>query len=187
MWEDYELPKTAQINDTEYEIRSDFRCILDIFTVLNAQDLTQHEKIICALKIFYVDFEKIKDLQKAVEVMFLFVNVNREEKTNNKSPVLMDWQQDLPLIIPPINRILGYEVRTVSYLHWWTFIGAFMEIGECTFNTFVGIRAKRLKGKKLEKYEQEIYRDNKDKIDIQKKYDQQTQNLLDEIMRKDGE
>lgn len=155
--------------------------------MLNAQDLTQQEKIICALKIFYVDFEKITDLKKAVETMFLFVNVNREEKPNDNAPVLIDWQQDLPLIIPPINRILGFEVRTVKYLHWWTFMGAFAEIGECAFNTFVGIRAKRLKGKKLEKYETEIYKSNKDKIDIRKRYDKQTQDLLDEIMRRDGE
>ena len=187
MWQDYELPKTAYINGIEYAIRSDFRCILDIFHVLNAQDLTQQEKILCALQIFYVDFELLTELQKAVDSMFLFINVNRQDKSDGNEHVLIDWEQDLPLIIPPINRILGYEIRNVEYLHWWTFMGAFMEIGECTFNTFIGIRTKRLKGKKLEKYEQEIYRDNKDKIDIQKKYDQQTQDLLDEIMRKDGE
>jgi len=187
MWQDYELPKTAKINNEIFAIRSDYRCILDIFYVLNEQELTELEKIICALKIFYVDFKKITDIKKAVEIMFLFINGNRKEKSKTNSPVLMDWQQDLPLIIPPINRILGYEIRNVEYLHWWTFLGAFMEIGECTFNTFVGIRSKRLKGKKLEKYESEIYRENKDKIDIQKRYDKQTQELLDEIMNKGGD
>jgi hypothetical protein len=57
-----------------------------------------------------------------------------------------------------------------------------MEIGECIYTTFVNIRKKRNKGKKLEKYEQEIYRENKDLIDLKNKVDDTTQSIMDEIM-----
>ena len=57
-----------------------------------------------------------------------------------------------------------------------------MEIGECTFSTYVGIRDKLNKGKKLEKYEEQILRDNRDKIILKKKYDATTQELMDEVM-----
>ena len=54
----------------------------------------------------------------------------------------MDWEKDLSLIISPINKIVGHDIRLDSF-HWWTFLSYFMEIGECTFNTYVGIRNKK--------------------------------------------
>ena len=47
----------------------------------------------------------------------------------------MDWDQDAPLIVPAINKVLGGEVRAMPYLHWWTFVGAYMEIGEGVFSS----------------------------------------------------
>ena len=94
----------------------------------------------------------------------------------------MDWEQDISLIIPPVNKVLGQEIRAMEYLHWWTFLGAYMEIGECTFNTFVGIRDKKIKGKKLDKWEEEIYRNNYKKIDLKKRYDDNLQAEIDEIL-----
>ena len=44
-----------------------------------------------------------------------------------------------------------------------------MEIGESTFSTVVSIREKKRKGKKLEKWEQEYYKNNKSIIDLHQK------------------
>ena len=41
-----------------------------------------------------------------------------------------------------------------------------MEIGESLFSSVLNIRQKRAKGKKLEKYEQEFYKDNRNLIDL---------------------
>ena len=46
----------------------------------------------------------------------------------------------------------------------------------------MGIRDKLNKGKKLEKYEERIYKENRDKIILKKKYDKTTQSIIDEIM-----
>jgi len=46
---------------------------------------------------------------------------------------LADWEQDFPLIVNPVNRVLGYEVRDCEYCHWWTFLSAYYEIGDCLF------------------------------------------------------
>ena len=54
------------------------------------------------------------------------------------------------------------DVYKRQYLHWWEFIGAYSSIGRGLFATVVGIRSKRIKGQKLEKYEQEFVRDNPD-------------------------
>ncbi len=53
------------------------------------------------------------------------------------------------MIVPAVNKVAGKEIRTVPYMHWWTFFGYFMESGECLFNTVVGIRSKKAKGEKL--------------------------------------
>ncbi len=74
-----------------------------------------------------------------------------------------------------MNRVLGYEARAVPYdpetnaggLHWWTFIAAYMEIGnDCSIAQIVSIRDKLARGKKLEKHEREWYRRNRELVDI---------------------
>ena len=73
-----------------------------------------------------------------------------------------DWEQ-LP-DAPAIDKILGYSCRRCPYLHWWEFIGAFHGIGRGLFSEVVNIRAKRAKGKRLEKHEQEFARENEELI-----------------------
>lgn len=82
----------------------------------------------------------------------------------------MDWGQDFSLIAAPINRVLGKEVRAVEYLHFWTFIGAYQEIGDCTFAQVVNIRRKKAKGQKLDKSEQAFYKANRQMVDFKRKY-----------------
>ena len=182
----YRLPKSILIGDTECEINTDFRDILQIFEILNDPDLLDQEKIIIALDWFYVTDDYLQDLEFAVKEMFDFINAGEPESTTRDTKPLYDWNQDFDIIVAPVNRILGTDVRGLDYLHWWTFLSAFMEIGECTFSTYVSIRDKLNKHKKLEKYEERIYKENRDKIVLKKKYDFTTQALIDEIMGKEG-
>ena len=59
--------------------------------------------------------------------------------------------------------------------HWWTFLSAYMEIGESLFATVIHIREKLIKGKKLDKWEQEFYKDNKSLIDFKEKKAQRSE------------
>ena len=83
--------------------------------------------------------------------------------------VRVGWEQDAPIIIPAVNKVNNAEVRATDYMHWWTFFGLYMEIGESTFSTVVSIRDKKRKGKKLEKWEQEYYKNNKSIVDLHQK------------------
>ena len=85
---------------------------------------------------------------------------------DRKKPKTMDWEQDAPILIPAINKVLNCEIRAQKYMHWWTFLGAYMEIGESLFSSIVNIRQKRAKGKKLEKWELDFYKENKSLIDF---------------------
>ena len=88
----------------------------------------------------------------------------------HKTPRLVDWEQDYGLMIAPINRVIGREIRAVEYMHWWTFLAAYQEIGDCTFAQVVRIRDYLSRGKKLDKADQEWYRKNRHLVDFKRKY-----------------
>ena len=179
MWD---LPIAVEINEEQHPIRNrcDFRVILDVICALNDQELTDEQKVKCALFIFYEDVCAIDDLDKAIEEMFIIVNGGEQEENQGNKPSLMDWEHDFPQLVPPISRVLGYDVRTPGkYTHWYTFLGGYMEIGECMFSTIVSIRSKRAKGKKLDKWEEEYIREHKKMVELPRKLTQEEQEFLD--------
>ena len=58
-------------------------------------------------------------------------------------------------------------------MHWWTFLSWFNAIGEGQLSTVVSIREKLQKGKKLDKWERDFYRENKQLVDMKKRYSTQ--------------
>ena len=176
----YDLPTTAEVNGTEYQIRTDFRDILTIIEALSDAELSEQEKAETMLDIFYQDFETMPpdNYEEAIKQCALFINCGDGPQDEKRGPKLMDWQQDFPLLVAPINRVLGKEVRSVDYLHWWTWIAAYQEIGDCTFAQVVAIRSKRTKGKKLDKSEQEFYKQNRQLVDFKRQYTEQNEDVI---------
>lgn len=177
----YDLPTSVCVNGEEYQVRSDYRVALDIFEVLSDQGLTGEQKALAALDIFYPDFLNIpaNDMQEAANKMLWFLNCG-DEGDNRKRPKLMDWEQDFQYIVAPINRVVGQDVRGIQYLHWWSFISAYYEIGDCFFAHIVRVRSLKAKGKQLDKTDREFYRENKRLVDIKTKYTDAEDALLSE-------
>ena len=103
-------------------------------------------------------------IQEALDKVAEFIDMGISDES--KKPKTMDWEQDATIIIPAVNKVLNTEIRAVQYMHWWTFLGAYMEIGESMFSNVLHIRQKIAKNKKLEKWEQEFYKENKSLIDF---------------------
>ena len=91
----------------------------------------------------------------------------REEKPG---PRLLDWEQDAKVIVADVNKVAGAEIRSLPFLHWWTFVAFFNAIGEGQLSTLVSIRDKLRRGKPLEKWEREYYRKNKAMVDLKPRY-----------------
>lgn len=165
----WELPTSLSVGGVSYEIRSDFRAVLDIIAACSDPELTDEWKTLVMIKILYPQWESIprQDIPEAAQRAVEFIDAGISD--DGKKPRLMDWEQDASVLIPAINHVAGHEVRSLPYLHWWTFLGYYMEIGDSTFSQILAIRRKKLKGKKLEKWENEFYRDNKKIIDLKKK------------------
>lgn len=163
----YDLPKSLEVCGTTYAIRSDFRAVLDICTALSDSLLSNEDKAIALLTILYPDYYNMppEHHQEAIEQGLWFVGCG-EENQNRKAPVLMNWEQDFKYIVAPINHVVGKEIRAVDEMHWWTFISAYYEIGDCYFAQIVRIRDKKARGKKLDKEDREFYKKNREAIDL---------------------
>ena len=156
----FDLPTTLTVCGVEYEIRTDFRDILNILLAFDDPDLSNSEKALVCLYILYVDFEDIPQdaYKQAFDAALEFIDNGMEGKPN--SPRTMDWEQDAPILFPAVNNAAGYETRSAKYIHWWTFLGYFMEIKDGTFSTVLSLRLKRAKNKKMEQWEKDFWKEN---------------------------
>lgn len=164
------LPDTLSVGGEDYAVRSDYRNILQTFEAFQDPELEPAEKWIVAI---YLIFEKFScaddvihaaqdgfDLEEAQERILWFISAGQPEKSIVELPVY-NWTQDEQMIFSAVNKVAGKETRELDYLHWWTFLGYFNEIGEGTFSFIVGIRDKMNNHKKLEKHEREFVMKNK--------------------------
>ena len=182
--EAWELPESLTIAGREYEIRTDFRDVLRILLALSDPDLEEQEKIEICLFILFLNPGRIpvEDSKEAFQAAVYFIDCGRDwQDSPKKSPRVMDWEQDKSILFPAINKVAGTEVRTVPYMHWWTFMGYYMEISDGIFSTILSLRQKRIKGKKLEKWEQEFWQQNKDICVLKKKISQEEQEERDRL------
>ena len=182
----YDLPTSVEVGGIVRAIRTDYRAALDMCVALSDPELSNEEKALALLGIFYVDLDQIewKDYQEAINKCLWFINGGSVDEPTKKAPKLMDWEQDFQLIVSPINRVIGREIREPTPLHWWTFLSAYYEVGDCVFAQVVRIREKLAKGKKLEKDEKEWYRSNRELVDFKTVYTQAEQELLAQFSTK---
>lgn len=179
----FDIPTNIVIEDRQFNIRNrgDYRMVLDCFSILNDMDLTQQERVIGCLMIFYEGFDDplevylIEDdlLLELVNKMYEFFNCGQKEENPKNSPRLIDWKKDEQLVCSAVNKVAQQEIRAIPYMHWWTFMGYYMAIGESALSTVVNIRYKIVHNKKLEKFEKDFKNDNPQYFNWDKKTSEQ--------------
>ena len=176
----FDLPTSVTIGGNDHQIRSDYRAVLDICTALTDPDLSDQEKAIVMLDIFYPNLSDMppEHYEEAVKKCFWFINCGEDEPAQHSAPKLVDWEQDFKYIVAPVNRVVGTEIRALEYLHWWSFISAYYEIGDCTFAQIVRIRDMLARGKQLDKVEREWYEKNRNLVDLKVTYTEAENELL---------
>ena len=180
----YDLPTSLNIGGVGYTIRWNWRAILDILMAYNDPELDQQGQALVLLQIFYPEFYKIPDehLEEAIRKACEFIDCGQRDD-NKPKPKMIDWEQDASIIIPEINKVAGREIRLDPNIHWWTFMGWFMGIGDGLLASVLHIRQKKAKGQKLEKWEQEFYTANKAACDIQRRYTAEEQAEIDNLSK----
>lgn len=192
------FPETLTVGGVEYLIRTDYRNVLQVFEAFQDPELTQEEKWIVAIYLMFEDFSCADDVlqaaqngfnpEEAIKQISWFVSAGQPEKQVLEKPTY-NWKQDEQMIFSAVNKVAGRETRELDYLHWWTFLGYFNEVGEGNFSFIVGIRHKLNHGKKLEKHEKEFLDKNKELVLMKKqltkeeqKQEDEYQDLLDEVL-----
>ena len=177
----YDLPKSLTLGGNEYRIRTDYRDIINIMNALTDPDLDNEAKAYVFFMALFIDPVPPSLHEEAMKAGFDFINAGIASD-NAPTVRLMDWEQDAPLIVSAVNKVANCEIRAMEYLHWWTFLGYYMEIGESQFSTVIQIRSKLKKKKKLEKYEQEYYRENKSTVDLKDKISSEELDELEKLI-----
>ena len=194
------LPESLIINENEYPIRSDYRNVLDIFEMFSDVDIESSDRYMIAIYMMYEDFASAEDVEKAAangfdveeayRQLLWFISCGKPKDKGKKieRPVY-DWSKDEQMIFSSVNKAAGKEVRSALYMHWWTFMGYFNEIGEGLFSYITSIRNKIKNNKKLDKDEYEFCKKNKDLIEIkppktaeEQQQENEYQALLDEVL-----
>lgn len=179
------LPESLTVNGVEYPICADYRIALLIFEAYNDPNLSDKEKAIVCLTSIYKDYTAIpeKDIEEALRQAAWFLDGGEEYEMPKKEKKVIDWQQDEKLIFAAVNKVAGKEVRSVPYMHWWTFLGLFREIGDCTLSYIISIREKLNSGKKLDKAEQEFYQKNKEMIKLKTRYSAEDEEEIEKLKK----
>jgi hypothetical protein len=181
----YKLPTSLRVGEVDYKIRTDFDEILNILEAMNDPDLPDEGKGIVLIVCLY---EKWRDIpQELYEEAILrgndFIDHGLSEDDGKPQPKLMDWQQDANLIVPAVNAVAHTDIRLIDHLHWWTFLDWFMEIRESLFSNVLSIRQKKAKHKKLEKHEQEFYREHRALIELRARESEEVKQEKDNLLK----
>lgn len=176
-----ELPTCLTVGGKAFAIRSDFRVALNIIQAMNDPELSPQEKCYVCLRCLYVSFESLpgENLQEAAEKAYWFIGGGDMPRSETDVRIF-DWEQDEGMIFPAVNKAAGYETRAVKYLHWWSFLGLFGEIGEGLFSQVSHIRRKIAKGEKLDKWEKRFVRENKALVTLKTKLSDEERRAEDE-------
>lgn len=193
----YRLPTKVTVDGLEFNIRErgDFRMVLDCFKALQDEELSEDYRVLASLLIFYNEFNDLDDLREyepqlntLVKEMFRFINGGEEQSPGAERDVsLVDWEQDSQIVCAAVNTVANQEIRAVEHLHWWTFLGYYMSIGQSVLSTVVSIRDKIAHHKKLEDWEKE-FKKNNPKYFVWRRtaQEQDLNNLIRDIWNKGG-
>lgn len=161
------LPRQVRIGETGYPINADFRDILEILGWLGDESLPEVFRWRVALALFYQEPLPPEHMSEGAIYLADFIRAGQADKPG---PRLLDWDQDAAAIISDVNRVAGQEIRAMPFVHWWTFLAWFGAVGQGQLTTLVSIREKLRRGKKLEGWEQDFYRQNKHRVDLKPRY-----------------
>lgn len=149
-----EVPEVVEIDGVEYEIDTDFRISIMFELLMQDSTLTDKEKIITALNLYYPDIPS--NIPKAIERMLWFYrcgkaieNTGTEEENQNysKKEQIYSFKYDDELIFAAYLSQYGINLQTINHLHWWEFKALFKGLG--TSNKIVEIM--NIRGMKIDK------------------------------------
>ena len=180
------LPESLAVCGLEFAIDSDFRTALLICQAMSDPELSDRDRTYVALRRLFRKPEELPrfHLHEAAEKAFWFIGGGDAPKSKPEAVRILDWKHDEHMIMPAVSRALNVtDVRSLPYLHWWTFLGAFGEIGEGLLSQVLHIRQKLARKEKLEKYERKFLKRSREIIVLRTPEDDAALRETEEVLR----
>lgn len=181
-----ELPNTVKIDNEEYKINSGFRESILFELMMQDTSISEKDKIIQALELYYPILPNPKNINEAIEQMLWFYRCGKDEikskgsdKGNSKQVYSYDY--DDAYIYSAFKQTYDINLQSVKYLHWWEF-KAMLECiwEECLFSKIMGYRAMDI-NKIKDKEEKAHYKKMKELYKIPSNISKDEEEKLDEI------
>lgn len=127
------LPSKVEIEGTEYDINSNFRISVLFSLLMEDDELTEKEKILQALELYYpiIPHNKIE----AVEKIKWFYSCGKESNSKpigrkGNSERIFDYEEDAKYIYSAFLSQYRIDLQDIEYLHWWKFKALLDSLGE---------------------------------------------------------
>lgn len=110
------------------KINSDFRVSIQFEEILLDKNISQTDKIIKALQLYYPELDKISDLEQAVNDMIWFYQCGKEKRKTNKSKKedkeekqIYSYEFDSEYIATAFWEQYRIDIWDIEYMHWWKY------------------------------------------------------------------
>ena len=134
------LPQSVYIGDVEYPLNTDFRVSFQFESTINNPTLSEDERIIYCLELYYGRIPV--DIDTALEAAIAFFQCNQEPDTEGTpNDPAYSFEYDAPYICAAFMQQYGIDLLHVDYMHWWQFKALFDGLTKDTrFIEIVGYR-----------------------------------------------
>ena len=140
------VPTTVDIDGKDYEINSNFRNGILFEVMMQDHELTDVDKIIQALDLYYPVLPN--NIPEAIEKMLWFYRcgydineLNRRGAGSGKKDQVYSFEFDADYIYAAFLDQYNIDLQDIEYLHWWKFKAMFKSLKED--NEFVKIMGYR--------------------------------------------
>lgn len=133
------------------EINTDFRISILFELLMQDNTISKKEKIAQAIRLYYPNFLKITDFNKAIEDIIWFYNGGKElgdskKNKEEKRTQIYSYEFDDEYIYSAFMQQYNIDLQDIENLHWWKFKALFSGLSENTkIVEIMGYRAINLK------------------------------------------
>lgn len=136
------LPETVSVGGVEVGIDTDFRTSILLEELLNDPELTNLQKVMQAVEMFYgTQVIRWEDRNEAIEKILWFYNGGtksqkeesvdgREDDEVEATDALYSFEHDADKIFAAFQHDYGIDLQSIDYMHWWKFKALFKGLSE---------------------------------------------------------
>lgn len=146
------LPESVILGGVEYPINTDFRVSILFELTMQNDAISDEQKTIEALKLYYPELPPAALISEAVDALLWFYRAGKEEKkvrqgsdsddTETQLQRIYSFEYDDDYIYSAFLAQYRIDLQDIDYLHWWKFKAMFKSLDEdCQFSKIMGYRS----------------------------------------------